>query len=1055
MRLVFYFFSIGFVAASFVFGDVVLAASAMPRAANTPRGTQLNGPWQIVSTLKCSDIGETISQTAYRPKGWIPAVVPGTVLTSYVRNGLYPDPEIDLNNKVAKGLIPDAGDPNSVFASPFWYRTTVRLDKPVPGNVVWLNFDGVGYRADVYVNAKLVGKSAGMFKRAVFDITSAIVRGVNVVAVKVYPLDTPGKVTGTGCGGDRQIGKSAAAIYAAVGWDFTFPDGVRDRNIGIFRRVYLTTTGPVAIRDPFVSTDKATDAAANLRLRAFAVNATSSPQSGTLRFRVQGGALVTVPLTLQANETREVTLSAGSHPGLVVSHPRLWWPLRMGSPNLYNGDVSFVLDNGQVSDTVRTDFGIRTIVRDTSFHAQNTFWVNGRRVFITGGSWVQDAMLRSTHAEYETQLSQMAQAGINMLRLWSGSGQESDDFFDVCDQKGIMVWVESGACAQVSGPDDHQLQLDNWADTVLRVRNHPSVAYYCGCNEGWPVSGTMDTTAKCDDTRQYQDSSQQNGQRGDPYRYQGVDCLYDYTDTDAYGAGPLGPFGGFCNETGNPALPPADVLAAFIPPAKLYPTTANPAFDEAINYHDGNGFHLVRNFINQGCALYGSFDAPDLGNRTGLDNYGFKGQLLGASVYRAFSEVWKRNKWDEANKRYDTGYMLWTVNNPNPMVASRLANYTGEPNAALFYFAHGNKPLHAQYDYFYNDISVVNDTYAPVSGLKVTAEARNLDWSRQWSASKKVDVAPDTSLNTVISVPSKSTPAFGDVHFVVVTLADSTGRQLDQAIYWRSKLDAKYGADGPFDALSTMPMAQLKVTSTVAGGPDLKIATVVLKNPSKSLAFFVRLKIDRAKSQVLLQPVQYSDDYFSVLPNEEKQVTLTYDPADLHGESPTLIVEGWNLRSAKMPINGATVTSLVAIPQPSAPQRPMSLGKTATASSVTDGHEARFVTDGDTATRWASAFTDNEWIQVDLGGVHQISDVKLDWEVAAAKDYQIQTSTDGQTWATVKTVAGNAATGWLDYPNLNASGRYVRVNCTARATEWGYSLYEVQVFGRSRDDARP
>ncbi len=119
--------------------------------------------------------------------------------------------------------------------------------------------------------------------------------------------------------------------------------------------------------------------------------------------------------------------------------------------------------------------------------------------------------------------------------------------------------------------------------------------------------------------------------------------------------------------------------------------------------------------VNSGCARFGAFDLPDLAGRVGLENYGFKGQILGAMQGRAFSEVWKRNKWDEANKRYDTGFMLWTINSPNPMAAARLANYSGEPNAALFYFAHGNKPLHAQYDYFYNDVSVINDTARSLS----------------------------------------------------------------------------------------------------------------------------------------------------------------------------------------------------------------------------------------------------------------------------------------------------------------------------------------------------
>ncbi len=179
-------------------------------------------------------------------------------------------------------------------------------------------------------------------------------------------------------------------------------------------------------------------------------------------------------------------------------------------------------NDGAVSDTLHTHFGIRTITRDTSFHGQNTFFVNGRRTFIQGGNWVQDAMLRATRKGYEAKLRQMAQAGVNMLRCWSASAPESDDFYDICDRLGIMVWTESGAAAQVWGPTDAKLQLDNWADVVRRVRNHPSQAYYCGGNEGWPVGGdAAKSTLANDPTHGYQDSSQENGQRGCPYRLSG------------------------------------------------------------------------------------------------------------------------------------------------------------------------------------------------------------------------------------------------------------------------------------------------------------------------------------------------------------------------------------------------------------------------------------------------------------------------------------------------------------------------------------------------------
>ncbi len=160
----------------------------------------------------------------------------------------------DINNKRSENLIPDAGTPGTLFASPFWYRTTFHLDPSYRGKTVWLHLDGINYRADIFLNGQPVGKMAGMFKRGVFDVTGKAAVGANALAVEIFPLDTPGQPHDCGCGGDRQIGKTAATMYATVGWDFTLVDGIRDRNIGIYRTVYVTKTGPVRVFDPFMVT---------------------------------------------------------------------------------------------------------------------------------------------------------------------------------------------------------------------------------------------------------------------------------------------------------------------------------------------------------------------------------------------------------------------------------------------------------------------------------------------------------------------------------------------------------------------------------------------------------------------------------------------------------------------------------------------------------------------------------------------------------------------------------------------------------------------------------
>ena len=136
---------------------------------------------------------------------------------------------------------------------------------------------------------------------------------------------------------------------------------------------------------------------------------------------------------------------------------------------------------------------------------------------------------------------------------------------------------------------------------------------------------------------------------------------------------------------------------------------------------------------------------------------------------------------------------------------------------------------------------------------------------------------------------------------------------------------------------------------------------------------------------------------------------------------------------------------------PAAIVRLLSQGKPVTVSSTRaqDGNVvAANVVDGDESTRWSSDYLDNQWIYVDLGSVKPIGEIKLDWETATAKDYDIDVSDDARSWSTVKSITGNSAAGWLDYPNLNTRGRYVRINCKIRTTQYGFSLRELQVLGK-------
>ena len=872
--------------------------------------------WRVISSADLTDAGEKISSPDFAPDNkWLPAIVPGTVLDSYVKAGRYPDPLFGINNKVyfdkggaiARGQIPDASIPGSAFTVPFWYRTTFAAPPDFAGKTVWLKFSGINWRATLFLNGKNLGSITGAFQRGHFNITDCIRPGDNALAVRIDPPVVPGTPKNWGCGGDGinfpSIGLTPATIYQTIGWNFTLVDGVRDRNMGIIRDVSLYATGPVDIRDSMISTEGVpTNEQANLNFKTVLVNDSGKEQTGALAvaFADQKASL---SVTLAPHETREVSMGWQKFPQFALKNPKLWWPAGRGEQFLYPMKVSFKTSDGAVTETAR-NFGVRSIVNKPEL-GQSVYWVNGHKMFLAGGNWVQDIMQRQTPAREEAQIRMIRDAGFTWLRLWSGSGPVDDAFFDLCDQYGIMVWVESGLCSQVrmlrNDPVWCQTTLDNWADYVLRVRSHPCVFNYVGCNEGGDIPRMDEVAKKHDGTRGYSASSQDLGQRGDTYCWENIDGYYDYSNIYNHGTGPLGLFGGFCNESGAPCIPVAESIKELLPKDKRFPID-----QEYCNYLDGGGLHRVYRMINEGCSEFGDLSKPDLAGRTGVDNYAFKGQLLNAMEYRAFGELWQRDKFDK-NGRFTTGWGLWTVNNAHPELFARIFDYSLEATAGLFYMARANKPLSLQYNYRQNDVTAVNNSFKPVTQRHtVRAEIRNLDWSLQWAKQTYIatDVLPipaESSKTGVLFIPNKDQAKFDDVHFIHLQLLGDKNKVVDDTIYWRSKAGVLYGAEGDFSALNKMPVTQITATTQSEMKDGKRFVTVTLENSSKQIAFFLRVKVLDAAAKKLVRPSYYSDNYFSVPPGEKKEITIECPPT-LGDKEPVIGVEGWNIGTLELAV---------------------------------------------------------------------------------------------------------------------------------------------------------
>jgi hypothetical protein len=1004
-----------------------------------------SGKWQMMQSAKAGGDGAQISQPSFPTALWAPAIVPGTVLNSLVANGTYPEPYYGLNNVHDKGIIPEIFEVGTPFYT-YWFRTAFDVPASFKNRRVWMQFDGINYRAEIWLNGQNIGRMAGMFNRGVFDVTGAVKIGApNALAVLVKPIDKPNgfrpksdKPTAVGenrNGADGTIGQYTTMLMTA-GWDFTFPDGIRDRNTGIWRDIKLFSTGPVNLRHPFVKTTLPLPdtSSSKQQISVEVTNSTSLPQSGVLTATVkQADISVKKTVQLQPGETRVVTLTPEEFPALVVKKPRLWWPFNKGEQYLYNLSLQFAIA-GQQSDRLETRFGIRDIRSDQNTPDKSRlFYINGKRLFLHGANWIPEAMLRNSPQRTAAELRYTRQAGVNFLRFWAGGVTESDQFFDLCDELGILVLTEFWQSGDTQLPADPDLYRANVTDTVKRIRPHASLAYYISANErnAGNIVPIKDILDDLDGTRGYQVGSETDGiHDGSPYK--AFNPMWNYEDTASprssrvYGLNP---------EYGGPILPTVDALREMMDEKDLWPIN-KPVWD----YLDGGGFHEMSTTYANAVAQYGL--------SSNLEDFVWKSQIFGALSYRSIWEVWNANRLDYGD-RFSTGLLFWYLNSPNRQVAGRMWDWSLEPTAALYFSQNAHEPIHAQFDFLKNTVSVNNELVRAFPGYKLTARVLDMDMTEALRTTVAIDIPADRLMKDVLKIDLPTT--LSPVHFIRLDIADAKGKPVAQTFYWRSNQEYKRGRTltGPqyagFEDLNKLPAVALdsKLRRSKRGGSNL--TTVTVSNPSKSLAFMIWLRLQNATTGKPVRPAFYSDNFFSLLPGESRQIEIEYS-ADIKAADTKLIVDGWNAVPREWKRGQWTVLPVRArnFVAPLAPAKATNANVLAS-SEESPERAAKFVVDGDPQTRWASLRTDDQWIQLDLKTPRRISKVRLSWEVAFAKAYKLQVSDDGRNWREVAEVTdGQGGEEVRSFPPTTA--RYVRMLGIKRASEYGYSLWEMSVL---------
>jgi hypothetical protein len=829
---------------------------AHPAAASETGGRLdlAGGQWRVERESIVRADGAAISRPGFPDRNWLIATVPGTVLTSYLNAGAIPDPNFGDN----QNLISD-----SFFCADFWYRDEFVAPATLTGGRVWLNFEGINWKADVYLNGEKLGRIEGAFMRGRFDVTGKLRAGqANALAVRIEKNHTPGStkektITGFDSNGGA-LGADNPTFHASIGWDWM--PAVRGRDTGIWASVYLTASGPVTIEDPLVSTTlplpdiSRADVGIDLTLR----NHESRPVAGKLRVRF-GEVAFEMPVTVAASSAKAVKLDPAAHPELHLKNPKLWWPNGYGEPNLYAVELQFVAADGQVSDTKQFQTGVRQFTYSEEGGALRIF-INGRRFVARGGNWgFSEDLLRYRAREYDAALRYHRDMNFTMIRNWVG--QTADDaFYEACDRYGIVVWQEFWLANPWDGPDpdDPALFLRNVRDTLLRLRNHPSIGLYCGRNEGYPPAvlddGIRQALGELAPGSHYISNSADGVVGGGgPYE---VRPLKEYFRALAKSK--------LHSEMGSPDIPAMDSVRAMMPAGALWPP--NRTWGE----HD-----LGPEPVATPGSFFGHID-KSYGGAKNVEEFVSLAQFLDYEIYRAMFE---------SQSHYRMGMLIWMSHSAWPSLLWQTYDYYLNPGAAYFGSKKGAEPLHIQWNAADETIEVVNYSAGDVRNMTASVEVLNLDGSLRWEKRVPVDSTEDS---TVSCIKMEYPDGLTAVHFLRLKLSRN-GETVSENFYWRGL------KDGDYTALRTLAKANVEAMTIVEQRDGRWHLSTVLHNVSTTPALLVRVKAVREKAGDRILPALYSDNYVALMPGERRTIVTDLADADTRGERPQVMVEGFNL----------------------------------------------------------------------------------------------------------------------------------------------------------------
>jgi beta-mannosidase len=878
----------------------------------------LVGNWQLTyldSSLKSVQQLDTISD-------WLVVKENSTVHTTLYQSGKLPDPYEKMN----------ADQYRWVEQKVWYYRKNFTVSGSTKDDYHFLSFDGIDYFARIWVNDSLVGRHEGMFAGPAIEITDLIrFDKPNTVVVEVISANYR----------SRKKFNPKAPGRVIKGWAFTGGTGVENFfTVGMWRGARLDIMPPVHLERPFIvtksaSADKAVlSVSTELLVRKHSLQFQLHPWGNAILSRgVVSTKLKKAPEKLKlrielAGEdkktiTREYPLEVFEGRNwpkneLTIQKPALWWPNGMGKPHLYKLKIS-LLDNNIVIDKIEMDYGIRTIETKPNAGPQVEerwknwhFAINGRPVFLKAINWMPaDVLLNLPKERYHWLLGMMKASGIQLVRVWGSGLMETEEFYTICNQLGLMVWQDF----PLSHFDAPEYPADVWEAQILqnvfRLRNHPSLAVYNGGNGLNPYSHGNNRTlgilermlTDYDPSRLY---SRTTSDAGNAHLYPDMDPSY-YAELYRYIP--------FISETGMHSIGDPKGLSNIISKKELM-DLGNIYSEEFAASHKEFIAHFAEFEPSRVPRMLSRASHIDDMHAPTIESIAEATQVGAGEFYQVLSDG------IQGNYPFNNGLMPWVFNRTWPVVSGiMLVDGFGHPAAPYYFLKRTYEQTHVKLDLsrllwspgeqFPVNISVIN---AATANIPATVTVRILaeNFKPVWKISRKINVRPGVSV-TKLGLGSFMIPSsYQDKYFFcVVELTDDNNNKISRSVYWprslNSMMDSSYRnkqlnleSPAPWPTFKAGPWLKPAVAATAT---SLKLqmldnksfdsntlVRVRVTNTGKAPAFMLQLDVEGAKR------VAYSNDNYCWLDaGETKDFNLTVRWRESRkGKETNLVVFAWN-----------------------------------------------------------------------------------------------------------------------------------------------------------------